>query len=336
MCRICLGESSMRRARFDVLLIAIFTAILMLLPGCNRVSGAGADRPAMEWSPPKIDRGPTADIEPPFPPPPATLTCPGGMVVPVEAGCPPPPAVDAERCCWDDTMAEAPLPRSRTRSPGASRVRHASQASMEMPDEPATDTAGEPRDAEFLRGRGAFTQPEDMFVDRSYPLEFIVGPTEEAVAEEAGGLDLAPSQMVYVAPIMRVTLLPDPNFNFTAVTEAIQHTGADQSATWQWNVVPLRDGTQVLHAKVEVLRRMSGGKYVTVESKARHVQVEVKVGTWQGFINALRNAASLSDVLTTLFNSWGKTLGALVTLIGAVFGIPIAIREGRKRLQANG
>lgn len=198
---------------------------------------------------------------------------------------------------------------------------------------PATDTAREPQDSEYLKGRGAFTQPEDMFVGRSYPLQFVVGPTEEAIADEAGGLELAQSQTIYIAPIMRVTLLPDPNFTFARATPEIQETGADRSATWQWNVVPLRDGTQLLHARVEVLRRMPDGSYATVESKARHVEVKVKVGTWQGFMNALGNAQSLGDVLTTLFNSWGKTLGALAALIGAIFGIPIAIREGRKRLK---
>ena len=215
-------------------------------------------------------------------------------------------------------------------------MRHAERTPADAVELPATDTAGDRQDAELLKGRGAFTHPEDMFVGRSYPLEFVVGPTEAAIVEEAGGLKLAPSQMVYVAPVMRVTLLPDPNFKSSPATPAIQNTGADRSATWQWNVVPLRDGTQILHARVEVLRRMPGGKYATVESKARHVEVEVKVGTVQGFINALRNAASLSDVLTTLFNSWGKTLGALALLITAVFGIPAAVREGRKRLQANG
>ena len=121
-----------------------------------------------------------------------------------------------------------------------------------------------------------------------------------------------------------------------AATPAVLPTGADRSATWQWNIVPKRDGKHTLSALVEVLRRNPDGSYTTTESKNRHVSLEVEVGTWQGFLTALNNAASLGDVLATLFNSWGKTLGALAALIAAIFGVPIAIREGRKRLRAQG
>ena len=198
---------------------------------------------------------------------------------------------------------------------------------------PATDTApDEPQ--EFLKGRGAFSKLPDLVVGKSYPLSFVVGPDEEAIEDEAGGLEMAESQSVYVAPMMRVTLLPNPNFETTAASRAEQPTGADRSATWQWNIVPKRDGTHTLSATVEVLRQNPDGGYTTIESKTRHVELDVEVGTWQGFMTALQNAASLADVTTTLFNSWGKTLAALAALIAAIFGVPIAIREGRKRLKA--
>ena len=54
------------------------------------------------------------------------------------------------------------------------------------------------------------------------------------------GRRLTPAGTVYVAPTMRVTLLPDPNFTFQPQSDPIQDTGMDRSATWQWKVKPLR------------------------------------------------------------------------------------------------
>ncbi|HEU0311520.1 MAG TPA: hypothetical protein VFR36_09915 [Sphingomicrobium sp.] len=211
---------------------------------------------------------------------------------------------------------------------------------MELSDDDIATAAGpldpqqqpQPGDAEILKGRGGFVEPGDMNVGLWYPLQFVVGPTEEALSDEAGGQALVPSQAVYVGPMMRVTLLANRNFDIEAQTSALVRPGADNSASWLWNVSPKRDGTHSLQAQVEVLQLVDG-KYVPVESKTRNVSVRVRVGTWQGFMNALQNAASLGDVLTTLFNSWGRTLAALAALIGAIFGVPLAIREGRKRLR---
>jgi len=207
---------------------------------------------------------------------------------------------------------------------------------MEASEEELAVAAGPPEpppaNDELLQGRGAFVDPGDMNVGLWYPLQFVVGPTQEAMADEAGGQELAPSQGVYIGPMMRVTLLENRNFDVEPKTPAIVRPGADNSASWLWNVSPKRDGTQSLQAQVEVLQLVDG-KYVPVESKTRQVSVKVRVGTWQGFMNALKNAASLGDVLTTLFNSWEKTLGALAALIGAIFGIPLAIRKGRKELR---
>lgn len=216
-----------------------------------------------------------------------------------------------------------------------SRPAASSETSEEILSLPATDTTApeEPQSVDYLKGRGAFTDLPDLIVGRSYPLMFVVGPTEKAIADEAGGVEMAASQTVYVAPVMRVTLLPNPNFDTEAETSAVQRTGLDRSATWQWNIVPRRDGEQRISALVEVLQPNPDGSYTTLESKNRHVSLEVEVGTWQGFMTALQNAASLGDVLTTLFNSWGKSLGALAALIAAIFGVPIAIREGRKQLK---
>jgi len=195
---------------------------------------------------------------------------------------------------------------------------------------PATDTTGEPQDGGLLKGRGAFIKPGDMNVGLWYPLQFVVGPDDAAIKDEAGsGQELLTPETVYVGEIMRVTLLPNPNFEFEPKIAIRKTTGSDKSASWSWNVSPKRDGTYSLQARVEVLRLVNG-RYSVAEEKTRNVSVKVKVGTWQGLMNALQNAASLGDVLTTLFNSWRGTFMALSALAVAVWGAWRAIRKGKK------
>ena len=132
---------------------------------------------------------------------------------------------------------------------------------------------------------------------------------------------------------MRVTLLPDPDFDVQAKTNAVQMIGNDLASTWLWSVRPHKGGNERLDALVEV-GRMEGNKFVAADSYTRHVPVRVRVGTWKGFLNALKNASTLGDALSTLFTSWDKTLIALTALIGAVGGLIVAIRKGGKGKQA--
>ena len=187
----------------------------------------------------------------------------------------------------------------------------------------------QPDDGDILKGRGGFINPGDMNVGLWYPLRFVVGPDEAAIKDEAGSQELATSAAVYVGDTMRVTLLPNRNFDFEPTTPARRRTGIDKSGSWSWNVSPKRDGTHSLEAKVEVLRLVNG-RYSVVDEKTRNVSIKVKVGTWQGLMNALKNAASLGDVLATLFNSWRGAFAALSALALAVWGAYGAIRRGKK------
>jgi len=72
------------------------------------------------------------------------------------------------------------------------------------------------------------------------------------------------------------------------------------------------------------------GSLIASETYTRRLQVTVHVGTWQGFLNALKGAASFGDLLGTLFGSWGKTLTALTALIAAAAALWAAIRKLRK------
>jgi hypothetical protein len=180
------------------------------------------------------------------------------------------------------------------------------------------------------KGLGAFVEPDEMEVDNWYTLEFVAAPDEPGLADESEDLELTPAKAIYVAPIMRVTLLDEPSFEIRSKTDAIQLTGRNKAASWQWNVKPLTGGERSLYAKVEVLRRHPSGEYEATESRTRRVAVTVKVGTWQGFLTALRNASTLGDVLSTLFAAWKKTLVALALLIGAASGVWLAIKNWGK------
>jgi hypothetical protein len=204
---------------------------------------------------------------------------------------------------------------------------------------PATDTG--PDDADVPneaappatnpeKGRGAFVRPGDMEVNNWHKLEFVVGRTDAALVEESEGQELGQSREVFVAPVMRVTLLPDPDFEIRPQSPERQDTGTDRAASWQWRVKPLKGGAHELIAKVEVLQKQPDGTELVVETYTRRLPVTVHVGTWQGFLNALKGAASFGDLLGTLFSSWGKTLTALTALIAAAVGLWAAIRKLRK------
>jgi hypothetical protein len=180
------------------------------------------------------------------------------------------------------------------------------------------------------KGRGAFVKPGDMEVNNWHRLEFVVGRTDAALAEESEDQELGQSRDIYVAPVMRVTLLPDPDFEIRRQSPETQETGTDRAASWQWMVKPLRGGAHELIAKVEVLQPQPDGTRVPIETYTRRLPVEVHVGTWQGFLNALKGAASFGDLLGTLFGSWGKTLTALTALIAAAVGLWAAIRKLRR------
>lgn len=176
-------------------------------------------------------------------------------------------------------------------------------------------------------GRGAFVDTGAMEVGRWYTAEFIVAPTEAALAEEGGDLPLVRSQPVFTSPYMRVRLVPDRNFEFEPRTPELQPTGLDRSASWQWNVKPLNKGDHWLTAKVEVLARKPDGTLTSIDDYTRRVSVKVEVGTWESFLTALRNASSLGEVFEALFRSWERALLALAALLTAGFVVLRVVRS---------
>ena len=225
----------------------------------------------------------------------------------------------------------------RSSAPAATQV---SDNSALVDNSTTADNGTAPADAnevlpeQVSKGVGAFVDPGDLDVDAWSTLEFVVGPTDAVLAEETEHRKLTPSATVYVAPTMRVTLLPDPNFQFQPQSDPIQDTGIDRTATWQWKVKPLSGGSSTLFARVEVGTRERNGTLTVVKTYTRRVAVHVHVGTWKGFLNALKSAASLGDLIGTLVGSLGKTLTAIAAMVTAGPTVWLAIRSWRKRKDA--
>lgn len=188
-------------------------------------------------------------------------------------------------------------------------------------------------DPEVRSGTGAFIKPAPMDVGHWYPIEFVAGPSIAALSDEAEESPLTPARPIVVSKLMRVTLLRDPNFEIRPKAKALQETGADLAATWQWDVKPQSEGTHTLIAQVDVLKRNADGSYQVFNRYSRRVSVRVGVGTVQGALNGIRNAESIGDALTALFKSWGATLVALTLLIAAAFSVRSGARRFRERQQ---
>jgi len=273
---------------------------------------------------------------PPPPPPPATQTCPDGSVIlegddcPLPPPPPPPPSPEPERDGSEDPLPSrhGPTALPSIERPATDTGPETASNTSAADNTVARDTAPAPV-ASAQKGRGAFVDPGDMAVDNWHRVEFVVALTEAGLAEESEEQVLTKSRAIYVAPLMRVTLLPDPDFEIRPQSPAVQETGADRAASWQWSVKPGRGGAHELIARVEVLDKQPDGGLLVAETYTRRVPVEVKVGTWKGFLNAIKGAASFGDLLATLFKSWEKTLLGLTALIAAAVGLWAAIKKLR-------
>lgn len=179
-------------------------------------------------------------------------------------------------------------------------------------------------------GLGAFVDPGAMVLGNWYPLQFIAGPDQDSLPGEAPGANLTNSQQVYISQTMRVTLLPNPNFEMQPTTPAVQDTGRDRTETWQWNLRPLHDGMHKLSVRVEAGKKRPGRGFDAWDSRTRQVSIRVKIGTWEGFVRAIGRATTAGNLLATLFASWEKTVTALVALIIALSALRLAIKNWRR------
>jgi len=175
-----------------------------------------------------------------------------------------------------------------------------------------------PDESDVQEGVAAFVKPPPMEVDRWYVVEFVAGPSEQKIREETEGQQLTAPTRVFVAKMMRVTLLDNPAFEIKAKGSTEQATGFDKTATWLWDVRPKTADAKALQAKVEVLRKLPDGGFETIESYTRKVDVTVRVGAFNNTLGAIDNASTIGNKLTGLFNSWQKTVAALVALITGI------------------
>ena len=276
-------------------------------------------------------------------PGPRVVLCPDGSSAPSLEACPqppppPPPPPPAMANGGDDEELEPRRPRDGCLNcdrPDGDDYAGSYDESYEM-GEPGEgpDAAAVARNPVF-KGKAAFVKPEEMEVENWHPLEFYVGPTKAAIEVEAQGRALAEMYDVSLAPTVRVTLLPHPYFKVRKVTPEIQELGTDRTANWKWQVMPMTDGRHKLQALVEVLvlgpdgqpLKKPDGTYRVQDRFDRFVDVDVEVGTWRGFLNAIDNAANLGAKLDTMGRAWDKTLITLVGLIGTIGTLIAAVRK---------
>ena len=310
------------------LVAALFAALLLLVSttSCSR-------------SPEPVAAGSTANGNGH----PGPVMCPDGTRALREESCPPQPVVLPPPMANGGDHETAPPPPPRPGEgclacdrPGGDDYAGSYDESYEMgeagegPDFAAAAARNRP-----FKGKAAFIEPEEMEVENWHPLEFYVGPTEAAIRRESEARELTEVQEIWLAPTIRVTLLSHPYFKFKPVTSDVQDLGFDRTANWKWQVMPLTDGRHRLQALVEVLvlgpdrqpMKNPDGTFRTQDKFDRYVDIEVEVGTWRGFLNAINNASDLGDKLGTMIRSWDKTLIALIGLIGTIGALVAAVRK---------
>lgn len=302
---------------------ACAVALILLLGamscGSNRVVGAGASPPTQSDSSGDYAENAMATIEPDA----------GENAMTTAEPPPPPPPPAPERAEGGDEH-EYDLPAGAA-APHVPRLRP--PATDTGPDEAAAPQA----DNKPFAGLGAFVQPPVWVAERRYTLEFVVGQNDAGLAAVSQNRALTGRSRIWMAPTMRVTLDPHPDFDIKPqnAEQEIQQLSPDRTANWFWNIVPHKAGKFTLVARVQAVivgpdgeplrdaqRRPRGRFY-----PAQQVDVQVKVGAQQGVMNALENAKKVGEASEGLFSSWQKALVALAALITAAGGVWAAVRK---------
>jgi hypothetical protein len=143
---------------------------------------------------------------------------------------------------------------------------------------------------------------------------------------------MSPTRAISIAPVMKVTLQPDPNFEIVGPNGEEKELGRDMRESWRWFVKPRDGGNFQLIARVDILDAPNGK---LIDGYSKRVNVNVRVGTWNGFLNAVGKAKSAGEIFSALFRSWETaliSLAALLTALGTVIaGVRALGPKGRKR-----
>jgi hypothetical protein len=174
-----------------------------------------------------------------------------------------------------------------------------------------------------------------MWLGTPGSIEYAVGADDAGISEALEGAEVERTSAIIIGSQMRVTLRPHWNFEIKSANGEVKPLGRDRRQSWSWQLLPKQaTGGHRLEAEVEVLD--ASGR--AIEKFTRRVDVNVRVGTWQGLLNALGNARSLGDVLSALFKSWDSAVVSLTALIAALGGLFAAFRrltpKGRQRSAA--
>jgi predicted small secreted protein len=293
---------------------ALASSVATSLGGCSTVRGAGEDI-GYEAPPPPL----------PPPPPPVFL--------PLPPPSPPPPLFQLEQ-----QQQPPPGPRERIVRPrGHEVIASAATAAIVSDAIITTASACNPRDLDCnpaLWGRGAFRDPPKMWVGTPETLEFAVARTDRGLGRELGQAGLPTSiRDVYIGRCMRVTLIAPPSLEIRSPNGVITRLARDMDrASWSWSVMPVDPGQPKVRAKVEVLRQ-EGGRCTSeaFDEYTEHVDVQIEIGWWRGFLRALGEARSAGDLFSALFASWERAFTALGLLVAAIGGAYAAIKKLSKR-----
>ena len=281
----------------------VFVVMLCcLLMACS--SGgerASTERPDMSAGPDENAMG-EMDVEPdPRPPEMAEA-------LPPPPPPPPPPPTYRDGASEDTDI----VPTSARRS--ARRAERDSAAAAGAAD--SQESAADEPDEWIKPGKGAFRQPPPMLVGAASRLTFAVGANEAAVGAALGNRPATEASDISISPVMQVDLVPDGNFDFLARSDARQEIGADQRATWHWDVTPKRRGNFTLTAKVQVFRN---GR--AVDAYDSYVDVRVRVGRKEAVKEEIGFLKMIGDELKGLFSTWEGTFTALGLMLIAAFGV---------------
>ena len=163
------------------------------------------------------------------------------------------------------------------------------------------------RSPEPQRGAAHSSTPATWRSNNWHRLEFVVGRNDAALAEESEDQALSRSKAIFVAPLMRVTLLPTPISRSSRKAGVISGNRAPTAAaSWQWTVKPLarRAAATNLIAKVEVLERQADGSAVTAAARPLLAGLRSRFGSGRGrdFSTRSRARRVSATCLGTLFS----------------------------------
>lgn len=180
----------------------------------------------------------------------------------------------------------------------------ANRGTSETPSETATEELQRHIDEEVKRlpwGQIAFTPPEKMSKDKTYPVVVRISRNLlENVTEGLGKFERVETEQIKVSCKMNAKLDGGSSFKILPETQEPKILQESGYAEWTWEVTPLEEGTHVLKLTVMAMICLGKGEYENIENKVfeREIVVNVdQVGEIKTFF--IGNAMWIAGLFTT-------------------------------------